>query len=241
MPLSHCQYVAIQKYQWWNCRQNTFAELTLIYDSEDVSLGTRNVLHTVRCFSGSSECLLPFSKLQIRSSWCTILSWTACAHSKLYHKPRGPAYSQRGLYQHQTGWWLHSQQWMMDLKFNRLVGGHVCRSINLFFSSSCYLNKFFGESVSGSVWFSPSFLLYSSLKKSEWIIEMLAFSRCHMIDFVLQSLFCTQPISIWPFGCHLLSSIQAHLTFPTFWCWNHFSRVHVNLHCSTDFMNLLCP
>ena len=46
-------------------------------------------------------------------------------------------------------------------------------------------------------------------------------------------------ISIWPSGCHLLGSSQAYLKFPLFCCFNLFSPVHLNLHCCTDFINLL--
>jgi hypothetical protein len=51
---------------------------------------------------------------------------------------------------------------------------------------------------------------------------------------------CPLPISIWPYGCRLSGSIQVHLTLQLFSCSNLFCPVQLNLHYSTDFMNLLC-
>jgi len=109
MPLSQCRYVTVQKYQWWNCRQNPFTKLTLIYGSQDASLDIRNGLHTVRWFSGAPKRQLPSTKLQIRSSRWAIPSWNASAHSMWYHKSLSPADSQCGLYQRYSRWWLQSQ------------------------------------------------------------------------------------------------------------------------------------
>jgi len=56
ISLSHCQYVAVQKYRCWMCQRNPFAELTLIYGSQDESLHIWNGLHAVGWFSGTPEC-----------------------------------------------------------------------------------------------------------------------------------------------------------------------------------------
>jgi len=58
------------------------------------------------------------------------------------------------------------------------------------------------------------------------------------MNFVPQSLNCPLPITIWPFGCHLMGSIQAHLILHLFWCCKLCNPIQLNLHCSTDIMNL---
>jgi len=91
MPLSHWQYVSVQKCQWWNCHQNPSTELPLIYGSQDVFFNMWNVLLVVRSFSGACECQLSPTKCQPGSSEQIIHSWTASAHSRWCHKSHSPA------------------------------------------------------------------------------------------------------------------------------------------------------
>jgi len=84
MLLSHCWYVAIQQYEWWDCLQNPIPELTLIYGSQDASIDIWNVLHAVQWFSEAPECQMPSNKLQTQSSRWTIPLWTTPCHLKGY-------------------------------------------------------------------------------------------------------------------------------------------------------------
>ena len=112
MPLSHWRYVAVQKYGWWNCRQNIFTELTLVYGIQDASLDIRNVLCVVHWLSGAPECRLFPIKLQTRSDWVRLASWTASVHSRWCHKSPSTAGQWPASNQPNSMWWLLSQHWI---------------------------------------------------------------------------------------------------------------------------------
>jgi len=109
MPLSHCQYVAVQKYRWCNHCQNPFAKLTRMYGSQDASLDIWIVLHTIQRISGTPECQQPTNRLPIRTRGWPIPSWTSSAHSTWYHESPSRDDSQHGPYQWCARWWLQSQ------------------------------------------------------------------------------------------------------------------------------------
>jgi len=112
MPGSHCQYVAIKYYQWWNCRQNPFAEFTLIYGLQEVSLHIWYGLHTIWLFSWASEFCLPATNLPIQWSGWKMPTWAASAHSMWHYTSLSPADSQQSPYQRYCRWWLQSRHWI---------------------------------------------------------------------------------------------------------------------------------
>jgi len=122
MPRSHCWYIAIQIYLWWNCRRNPFTQLSLIYVSQDASLDIQNGLHTVRWFSGAPECWLPATKLETWPSGWRIPLWTTSGLSKWHHQSLPWADSQHGLYQQYSKGWLQSQYGI-----DRPEIAHACR------------------------------------------------------------------------------------------------------------------
>jgi len=122
MLLSHCQDVAVLKYQWWNCRQNPFAELTQIYGSHDASLDIRNGLHAVGWFSGAAERRLLATMVQTQPSGWRIPSWTASGLLKWYHKSLSQTDSRNGPYQQYSKWWLQSQH-----RMDRPEIAHACQ------------------------------------------------------------------------------------------------------------------
>jgi len=109
MLSSHCQYVAAQTYWLWNCHQNSFTQLTLIYGWHDALLDMRHSLHAVEWFFGAPECRLAATKLQIWSSRWTIPSKSAFAHLKWFRKLHSPADSKYSPYQRYSSWWLQCQ------------------------------------------------------------------------------------------------------------------------------------
>jgi len=109
MPLSRWRYVAVQKYQWWNCHRNPFRELTLIDGSQDASLDIRNGLHVVRWFPGAPECRLSPTQLQTRSCGWRIPSWIASVHSRWCRKSLSPAGKWRAPCQPSSRLWHLSQ------------------------------------------------------------------------------------------------------------------------------------
>jgi len=104
MPLSQYQFVVFPKYDGWNYDQNSFTELTLIYDLQLASLDIQNVLHPVQCFSWPPESLLPSTKFQTSSSGSTIPSGTASAHSKWYNQSLSVGDLEWCRYQQYTRW-----------------------------------------------------------------------------------------------------------------------------------------
>jgi len=126
IPLSHCRYVAVQKYRRWNCHRNPFGKVTLIYDSQDASLDIQNWLHAVLWVSGASERWVPATMLQTRPSGRRISSWTTSGHSKHYHESLSRADSQCGPYQRYCRWWLQSQH-----RIDTPEIAHACRRLCL--------------------------------------------------------------------------------------------------------------
>jgi len=167
-------------------------------------------------------------------------SWNAYAHSEWCHKYLSPANLQCGPYQ-----------------CTLQVVPSVWASCRRTWNSTHLLVVMFGApptstSAAGCIWASflthvflrPVTLVTTSYNRCHlrcWnnLSKRLAFNRYHLMDFALQSLFCTLPISIWPCGCHLSGPIQAHLKLPSFCCCNLFCSLHLDLHCSPDYMNLL--
>jgi len=131
-----------------------------------------------------------------------------------------------------------SIRWM-DPKFHALVCSHVSCSTNLFLYSSICLSKFVGVCTSGISFFDPNLLQLLLRIMLESFVEKFGFDRCHLMDFAVQYLFCSRLISIWLFGCWLSGSNHVYQIFPSCCCCNLFSHIHLDLHCSTDCMNLL--
>jgi len=126
MPLSPCQYVAIQIYWSWNCGQNSFAKWFLIYSTQQSSLHLWNIFHAVRWFSRAPERRLPATQPQTHFSGWRIPLWTSSAHLKWYHWPLSPADSLHGWYQWYSTFWPRSQHWI-----DRPVILHACRQFCL--------------------------------------------------------------------------------------------------------------
>jgi len=157
--LSLYQYVAGQKYRWWNCCQNPFAELTQVYGSQDASLELQNVIHAVRLFSWPPEPPLPSTNPQTQWSGWRISSCAVSAHSKWFHKFLSPDDLQCGLCHQYARWWFQSQQWI-----DRLQILHHCRLSSLLLHEAHLLQNlsfeqvFWWMCVSGTGCFCPKFL-----------------------------------------------------------------------------------
>jgi len=148
MPFAHCRYIAVQKHQWWNCPQNPFAELTLIYGSQDRSLDIWNISHTVHWFSLGPKRQLRSNALQTRSCGWTISSWTTSAHAKWYHKFLSVADLIPSSYQQYCRWWLQSQ--------HRINGPEIsppCRRFCLPHHKPLVLQQSSYEQVCWRIWF----------------------------------------------------------------------------------------
>jgi len=127
----------------------------------------------------------------------------------------------------------------MDLKFHMPVDGHICCPVNLFFCSRLHLSKLFGKCASGTGCLNLDFLQLMLLPMLESLIEKIVFNKCHLMHCVYRLLICPLPMSIGLLHCRLSGSFQMHLKFPYFCCSNLCSPIHLNLHCSMDFINLL--
>jgi len=141
MPLSPCRYVVVQQYGWWNCCQNPFTILTLIYGSRDASVNIQYGLHAVRWFSGAEGCVLPATKLRIQSSGWTSPSWTASAYSMWYHESLSPAGSQCGPYMRYFRWCLQSWYWKDGLEIPHTCWWSCLPSCKPLLRQQCSLKK----------------------------------------------------------------------------------------------------
>jgi len=142
MPLSHCRYVAVQKYTRWIWYKNPFAKLTLIL-ADKMHLWIFKMYYTL--FNGflqllNANCLPPrFIFYQVdgqflRELYLLIRCDTINLTLQLIHNPVCISDMSDGGFSLSVG--------LMDLKINTLVGDHVCCSINIFSCSSFHLSKF---------------------------------------------------------------------------------------------------
>jgi len=115
------------------------------------------------------------------------------------------------------------------LKLQSRVGRSVWCPVSVVFGCSFHNFEFFGKYTSGTGCLDPDFLQSLSVMMLKWFIEKVAYYRCHLMNSVLHMLYCLLTISIWPSGCCLSCSIQAHLKLAML-CWgNHFHAIHNGL------------
>jgi len=158
MPLSPRWCVAGQSYCGWNCCQNRFAELTLIYASCNASLDIQNVVYAVQYNFWASERRLPATRLQTRVCGWGNPSWTASCISKWYHESLSTPDSQRSSYQLYSRLWLQSQDRINVPKIQ-----HACRQSCLqpheaLLRQQSSFEQVCGKCSSGTSCLSPKFL-----------------------------------------------------------------------------------
>jgi len=136
LPISHCWYEVVQKYQCTNCCQNLFTELSLTYYSHVPALNIWNVLFAFQCFSAMHEHPLPCTKLQMRLSGWRFAAWIPSAYFKWYHTSPSPAGLQHAPYQPHSRWLLHFQQEIVRHNISHDCLMSCLTPINLLFYNS---------------------------------------------------------------------------------------------------------
>jgi len=127
-----------------------------------------------------------------------------------------------------------------ELTLQSPATGCVCCPVSVVFSGQLLQVKIFTEYTSGTDCLGPIFHQRLWHMVLENFLNKLEFNRCHLMDFVLQSLYSLLTISIRPSGCRVSGSIEAPQNKPTLCYANHFSPIYKDHHCSMNCMNLLC-